>query len=376
MTAVVVLAAGGTAGHVNPMLATARAVQRLRHDVSVVIIGTEQGLEHELVPAAGFELQTIPRVPFPRSLSCESMLFPVRFRRAVARAQEILLAEKADVVIGFGGYVSTPVYLAARKLGIPVVIHEGNARPGLANKLGARFSRAVALTFSNTPLKSAYGITKTIGLPMREDIVLLASDVQYRADMRRGAAQEFGLDPDHPIVVVTGGSQGAQHINEVMSEAAEDLLKRDVQILHLTGRHKSLSVLKALENMPENIRSDYIVYEYLEQMEKAYALADLVITRAGAGMVCEVAALGIPAVFVPFPIGNGEQALNAHDVVHAGGALLVSNQDFDKQWVNENVIPLFDAQQLAQMADKAKMASALDAAYELAQLALKEIASR
>ena len=366
MAVTVVLAAGGTAGHVNPMLATARAIQTVAPDAHIVMVGTAEGMEGDLVRAAGFEMRTIPRVPMPRSLRVDSLKFPFALRDAVSQAGKILESVGASVVIGFGGYVSTPVYLAAWRRKIPVVAHEGNARPGLANKLGARFAKVVALTFSNTALKASRGLTVTTGLPMREPITALAESKESRLKLRQREAERFGLDPCRPVILVTGGSQGAQHINEVMAALAPELLRRGIQVLHLTGRGKAQPVLEEVEFL----EGTYVVLEYLEHMEQAYSVADLVISRAGAGMVAEVSALGIPAVFVPFPIGNGEQALNAHDVVKAGGALLVRNQDFTEQWVRDHVFELFGGDRLARMAQRARQVSPLYAARELAELAL------
>lgn len=363
----VVLAAGGTAGHVNPMLATARALQELDPDIAVTAVGTESGLEARLVPQAGVELAFIERVPMPRALNRSALAFPRNFRMAVAQAGQILDRTHAQVVIGFGGYVSTPVYLAARRRHLPVVVHEGNARPGLANKLAARFAAAVALTFSNTRLAARRGRTETIGLPMREAIVKLAQADGGRRSLAAQAGKQLGIAPEKPVLVVTGGSQGAQHINEVVSRCAQQLCDAGIQVLHLTGAGKDEPVRAAVESAG----GTYVVLDYLEQIELAYALADMVITRAGAGMVAEVSALGIPAVFVPFPIGNGEQALNAHDVVAAGGALLVKNENFTESWITDQVLPLFEQGKLEQMAGAAQSVSAMDAAQRLAQIALE-----
>ena len=368
MTISVVLAAGGTAGHVNPMLATARAFDEIGADVCVHAVGTAEGMEVRLVGEAGIDLHTISRVPMPRKITPGALSFPIKFRRAVHEAADILERVDAQVVVGFGGYVSTPVYLAARRRSIPVIVHEGNARPGMANKVGARFAKVVALTFANTQLAARHGLTETIGLPMRSMITDMAQEPGGRTAYKKEYARIYGLDPEQPIVVVTGGSSGAQHINEVVAQAAGDFAQAGIQVLHLTGRGKSEAVHEALGS---HDAGTYVVLEYLEHMDHAYALADLVITRAGAGMVAEVSALGIPAVFVPLPIGNGEQALNAHDVVSAGGALLVKNENFTPRWVNDQVIPLFHGNRLSAMADRAMSVSALDAAQRLAKLTLE-----
>ncbi len=359
-----VLAGGGTAGHVNPLLSTAIALQGRGVEVSAV--GTPEGLETDLVPAAGIELDTIEKVPFPRRPNGAMLAFPSRFRAAVSHADEILTNRNADVMVGFGGFVSTPMYLAARRRGIPVIIHEQNAKQGLANRYGARFAKVVALTFPSTSLKARDGETVAIGLPLRPAIAELAWErLTDPRGARVSAAQKLGLDPDKTTLVVTGGSLGAQHLNEVVEQCLP--LLADVQVLHLTGRGKDGAIRQATESMP-----DYHVLDYLSEMENAYAVADLVLCRSGAGTVAELSALGIPAFFVPLAIGNGEQELNAADSIRAGGALLVRDKQFDAQVMTQQVIPLLAApEKLAGLGEAARGVSPVDAAEKLADLVLK-----
>ena len=197
----VVLAGGGTAGHISPMLAIARALEGDGGGpVECTMVGTASGMETRLVPEAGYELDLIDRVPMPRRPSMDVVRFPARMRAAVATAARILRDRRADVVVGVGGYVCTPMYLAARRRGVPVVIHEANARPGLANRVGARFAAVVATAFPNTPLKGA----RTVGMPMRREISQLD-----RAAAQSGARQRLGLDPE--IVNADGGAIALGH---------------------------------------------------------------------------------------------------------------------------------------------------------------------
>ncbi|WP_394263643.1 undecaprenyldiphospho-muramoylpentapeptide beta-N-acetylglucosaminyltransferase [Trueperella sp.] len=360
----IVLAGGGTAGHVNPLLATANAIREESPQSHVVAIGTDAGLETTLVPEADIALETIERVPLPRSVSLDIVRLPMKMRSAISAAGSILDRHKADVVIGFGGYVSTPVYLAARKRKIPVVVHEGNARPGVANKVGARFAATVALTFPSTPLRAAKGITVSVGLPLKREIEQLAARPGGRRAARRECAARFGLNPDEPIMLITGGSSGAQHLNDVFSEAAADIRAAGIQVIHVTGRDKDAPVREAAPD------AGYVVLDYLDDMESAYAAADLAVSRAGAGMVAELSALGLPAVFVPLPIGNGEQALNAKDVVNAGGAIMIDNKKLDADVVRERIIPLFEGTTLEKMSERSTGVSPLNAASRLAGIAL------
>ncbi|USR80031.1 UDP-N-acetylglucosamine--N-acetylmuramyl-(pentapeptide) pyrophosphoryl-undecaprenol N-acetylglucosamine transferase [Arcanobacterium pinnipediorum] len=360
----VVLCGGGTAGHVNPLIASAQAIRSLVPEARITAVGTASGLENELVPAAGFDLALVERAPFPRRLNRQALKFPARFMRAVKQSRKILRDAQASCVIGFGGYASTPIYWAARREGIPIIVHEANAVPGMANKLGARYARVVALTFPSTPLQAKNGITVTVGLPLRPAIAQLAnSDPAERQHRRESAARRFGLDPLRSIVVVSGGSLGAVKLNETMQEAGPNLR---AQILHITGKDKDGDVRRAVgENR------DYVVVDYVTDMEEVYALADVLIARSGAGMVSEAATLGIPTVFVPLPIGNGEQARNAHDVVEAGGGILVDNSDFTPQWVAENLPALLDPERQALMSAQGRRVAPSDAATKLAQYAIE-----
>lgn len=347
----VVLAGGGTAGHVNPLLSVAHEIRRRYPDVRITVLGTEEGLESTLVPQAGFDLQFIPRVPLPRRPSGAWFSLPGKLSQAVKTAKSSIADIDADVVIGFGGYVSTPAYLAARSLNVPVVIQEQNVRAGIANKLGARWARAITTSFAETQMKDAV----LTGLPLRPEIQQLIVDRKSDSQgTRAAAAAALGLDPSRPVVLVTGGSLGALKVNRTMTHSARAILDTGVQILHLTGKGKSEDVLESVRGLPELLQSDYHVLEYLAQMHLAYAVADVVVCRSGAGTVCELAALGLPAIFVPLPIGNGEQRLNASGLESAGAALIVDDSTFDESWVRQNLIPLLGRpQDLARMAKAA-----------------------
>ncbi|GAA1180351.1 undecaprenyldiphospho-muramoylpentapeptide beta-N-acetylglucosaminyltransferase [Ornithinimicrobium humiphilum] len=353
----VVLAGGGSAGHVNPLLATADALRRRVPDVHICVLGTAEGLEARLVPERGYQLTHIPKVPFPRRPDAAALRFPAALKTAVGAALQAVRSCGADVVVGFGGYVATPAYLAARRAGVPVVIHEQNARAGLANRLGARLTDAVATTFESTELPGA----RRVGLPLRAEI----RDLDREAARPEGLAA-FGLDPDRPTLLVFGGSLGAQRLNQAFSAAAGDLLDAGVQVLHLTGEGKDVEV-PAHAGGPR-----YVAMSYTDRMDLAYAVADLAVCRAGAGTVCELSAVGVPAIYVPLPIGNGEQRLNAAGVVEAGGGLLVDDAEVNADWVRRTVVPLVrDADRLAGMARAAAEHGQRDADDQLVDLILR-----
>ena len=369
----VVLAGGGTAGHVNPLLAVADEVRRREPGARVLVLGTTTGLEAGLVPARGYELRPIPRVPLPRRPGPELVRLPGRLVAAVRAAEEAIDEIGAQAVIGFGGYVATPAYLAARRKGVPIIVHEQNARPGLANRLGARWAARVGVTFSGTPLRGGV----VTGLPLRQAIAaLVAVRESDAAGARARAAAELGLDPALPTLVVTGGSSGALSLNRAVSGAAADLLAAGGQVLHLTGKGKGDEVRATIAAAPAPDGGRYQVREYLEQMELAYAVADLVVCRSGAGSVAEHAALGIPAVYVPLPVGNGEQRLNAAPLVEAGGGLLVADADLTAAWVSANVPGLLaDRERLGVMAKAARSAGTTEGAARVVDLVEQAVRS-
>lgn len=347
----ILLAGGGSAGHVSPLLATAAQLRARTPEAEITVLGTAEGLEADLVPAAGFDLVTIEKVPFPRRPNGAALRFPGRFAGTLRTVRTLLKDRRIDVVAGFGGYVCPPAYLAASSLRIPLVVHEANRRPGLANRLGARRAAAVLTAFDGSTLPGA----RRIGMPMREAVAHLD-----RAARREDAVRAMGLDPARPVLLATGGSLGAQRLNEAVAAAAEDVLAAGGQILHVTGRGKA-------EGLRE--REGYRVLEYVSAMEDAYAAADLALTRSGAGTVCELTAVGLPAVLVPLPIGNGEQALNGQEVVAAGGALMVPDAELDADYVRGTVLPLLtDPARLGAMADAARAFGITDAAEVMADV--------
>ena len=235
----IVLAGGGTAGHVNPLLAVAGAIRDIEPTAQVTVIGTAVGLEKDLVPEAGYELDTIEKVPFPRRPNLYMLHFPAKWKRETAKVRSILETRQKNVVAGGGGYASAPVYATAHKMGIPIAIHEQNARAGMANKLGARWTDFIGTVYEGTGLKPRAGAdVERVGLPLRPAIASLTKRIgDDRAAVRRESAAQLGVDPNRPLVLVTGGSLGAQSLNRAIASSAADLLAH-AQIIHLTGRGK------------------------------------------------------------------------------------------------------------------------------------------
>jgi len=351
------MAGGGTAGHTSPLLATADALCRLEPTTEVTCLGTARGLETRVVPEAGYPLELIPPVPLPRRPGADLMRVPGRLRGAVKAALDVVDRIQPDVIVGYGGYVSVPAYFAARRRKLPLVVHEQNALPGIGNKLGARITRHVATSFPDTPLRHA----TYVGLPIRRMISTLDRDAA-----RAEARSTFGLDPDRPTLLVTGGSQGARRLNQSVSGAERALAEAGVQVLHVVGPNGEATVSRRHDEPP------YVVLPYVDRMDLAYAAADLVLCRSGASSVTEAAAVGLPAIFVPLPIGNGEQALNARPVVDAGGGLLVDDAALTPEWVAATVPGLAaDGDRLAKMGAAASSLIPRDADEKLARIILE-----
>ncbi len=352
----VVLAGGGTAGHIEPALAVGDALRRLEPGVRVTALGTARGLEGTLIPARGYDFELIPPVPMPRKPGLDLARLPIRLVQAVRRTRRILDHVRADVVVGFGGYVAFPAYLAARLRRTPIVVHEQNPLPGLANRVAARFAQVVAVTTEGTPLPRA----QVVGMPLRRSITTLD-----RTALRPTAAAYFGLDSNRSTLLVTGGSQGARSLNEAAAGAAGALGDAGIQVLHISGRKNTVAVTSAPGG------AAYVVVPYVDRMDLAYAAADMLLCRAGAVTCAELAAVGLPAAYVPYPVGNGEQRLNAEPIVSAGGGLLVDDADLSPQWMVDTLVPvLADPQALARMTAGAKAAGHPDADDVLAGMVL------
>jgi UDP-N-acetylglucosamine--N-acetylmuramyl-(pentapeptide) pyrophosphoryl-undecaprenol N-acetylglucosamine transferase len=351
----VVLAGGGTAGHIEPALALADALRRGDPNTEITCLGTERGLETRLVPQRGYQLALIPAVPLPRTLTPQLLAVPGRLRGAINAAASVLDRAQAEVLVGFGGYVATPGYLAARKRKVPIIVHEANPKPGLANRLGSRFTDHVAVSHPDTPLQNA----QFVGIPLRREIASLD-----RLALGDKARSYFGLLPDLPTLLVTGGSQGARSLNRAAVAAAPAFRAAGVQVLHIVGPKNTEEPPPAPPGSPQ-----YVTIPYCDRMDLAYAAADVAMCRAGAMTCAELAAVGLPAIYVPLPIGNGEQRLNAEPIVNGGGGLLVDDADLTPEWIYHNMVPLLsDADRVARMSEAAARHGRRDADVTLARM--------
>ncbi|AHH17164.1 UDP-N-acetylglucosamine--N-acetylmuramyl-(pentapeptide) pyrophosphoryl-undecaprenol N-acetylglucosamine transferase [Nocardia nova SH22a] len=373
----VIVAGGGTAGHIEPAMAVADALRRLDPSIRITALGTSRGLETTLIPERGYPLELIPPVPLPRKPTADLLRLPGRIRAAVARTRAVIDEVQADVIIGFGGYVCVPAYLAAgrgvlgRSRKVPLVVHEANVKAGIANKLGARRAARVLAAVPNSGVHArGRGDAEVVGIPVRESIATLD-----RAGLRDRAREYFGLPARGPMLLVFGGSQGARRLNEAVSGAAAQLLAAGVSVLHAHGPKNTLD-LGGIDPDAGRDGAKYVAVPYLSRMDLAYAAADAAVCRSGAMTVAEVSAVGLPAFYVPLPHGNGEQEFNARPIVAQGGGRIVADAEMTPKYVIDEVIALLtDPAALTNMSVAAAGAGHRDAADEVARIVV-EVAGR
>jgi len=367
----VVLAGGGSAGHIEPALALADALRAVDSGIQVTCLGTQRGLETRLVPLRGYELELIPAVPLPRSVTPQLLTVPGRLAGAVHATGKILDRVHADVLVGFGGYVATPAYLAAKRHNVPIVVHEANPSAGIANRLGSHLTTYVFTGHPETKLRNS----KYLGLPIRRQIADLD-----RFALGDKARAHFGLRPDLPVLLVFGGSQGAKSINRALAGAAGAVRSAGVQILHVTGP-KNLGEAQVVDGpLTAGARQanavPYVALPYVDRMDLAYAAADFALCRAGAMTCAELTAVGLPAAYVPLPIGNGEQRLNALPIVQRGGGLLVEDAELTADWIKTSLLPvLTNIDQVAGMSEAAAALGRKDADRWLAKAVIEIVAA-
>jgi UDP-N-acetylglucosamine--N-acetylmuramyl-(pentapeptide) pyrophosphoryl-undecaprenol N-acetylglucosamine transferase len=320
----IVFAGGGTAGHIEPALAVARQWSAEHPSDELLFLGTTSGLETHLVPQAGYQLCLIPRVRIPRSISPQIFRVPMTLVQSIRASKKALRG--ASVLVGFGGYVSAPAYIAAKLSGVPIVIHEANAKAGIANKVGSLFTPYLAVTQPISQGKFSRALIT--GLPLRADVVKALKSCDDRWDEARAQAKSsLGFNANSPLVLVVGGSQGSRALNDCILASRKALLDKGIQILHALGKANSL---------PDSLKG-YVPTPYIEDMATAYLAADLIIARSGAVTCSEIGALGRYALFIPLPVGNGEQRFNTASLLAQGRAEMIDQREFTSSWLISNI---------------------------------------
>ncbi|MDQ3963051.1 MAG: undecaprenyldiphospho-muramoylpentapeptide beta-N-acetylglucosaminyltransferase [Actinomycetota bacterium] len=351
----IVIAGGGTAGHVNPALALARALE----GDDVTFVGTIEGLEARLVTAADFAFETIDVIGFDRARPFALPAVGWRALGALRTSRRILGRVRPDVVVGMGGYVSLPVGLGAATRGIPLVLHEQNIVLGLAHKTTKVFARRIAVSFEET--LQDVGVKGVLtGNPVRADLTSL-DRVAHRPPARAG----FGLVPDVPTVLVFGGSLGARAVNRAAIELADVWTGRnDRQILHITGRSAASQVESQV-----GPRAGYVALDFVDDMADAYAAADIAVCRGGASTIAELTAVALPAVIVPYPHHRDQQQQRHGEVLsRAGAGVVVPDEAARGSRLAEELDRMFEPERLSAMVAAARRLGRPDAAARLADV--------
>jgi len=365
----IVIAGGGTAGHISPSIAVA---DRLRErGASVEFVGSSTGQEASIVPTAGYRFHPVRAAPFRRELSLRSAAAPFIALRSVATCRPIV--RDASAVLGMGGYASIAAVVAARSVRVPTILHEQNAIPGLANRLLARLATAMALTFEGSGSRFPASLrTVVTGLPLRREILDVVTRREQLADEAR---RMFELRTERTTILVTGGSQGALHVDRTIAEAIPLLADRsDLQLLVLTGRaHEQIVAAAANEEMELVVRT----VPFLERMELALAVADLAVARAGANTIQELAVCSIPSILVPYPHATDDhQAANARELERAGAADVYLDRELTPDGLAGRILSVVaDTERRAVMGKAAAAWAKPDADERVADL-VREVARR
>lgn len=358
-----VIAGGGTGGHVVPAIAIGRALVQLGHDpATLLFVGSRRGIEVRMVPAAGFELVALPGRGIARRVNLTNVASLAGLAAAAARALAVLGKARPAVVVVVGGYASIPAALAAIILGVPVVVSEQNAIPGLANRLVGRFAKACAVAFPGTALPRAV----TTGNPVRAEIARLERSEPARAEARR----ELGIAPDATVVAVVGGSLGARRINEAALALAQSWKSRSgVSIYHVVGERDWADIsTRTVESGIGGVQYKRVRFE--DRMDLLLCAADVFVSRAGATTVAELTAVGVASILVPLGGSPGDhQTRNARVLVDAGAALTIADAELDAGTLADQLDGLLaNRSRLDDMAAAARALGRPDAAVAVARL--------
>ncbi|SHH62247.1 undecaprenyldiphospho-muramoylpentapeptide beta-N-acetylglucosaminyltransferase [Sporanaerobacter acetigenes] len=354
---------GGTGGHIYPALAIANEIKERHKDADILYVGTEKGMESELVPKEGFNFKTIRVQGFPRKFSKDTFKTVKELFLGIGDAKKIIKEFKPDVVIGTGGYVCGPVVYVASKRKIPTLIHEQNAFPGVTNKILCRYVDKVAGSFEESKKYFKYPEKVVItGNPVRKSLATID---------REGAYKELGISPDAPFVLSFGGSGGQKKLNEAMYYViSENTDNPNIQILHITGKRFYDDFIQKLSQDKIVIKDNIKVLPYFFDMPKGLNLADLVITSAGAITLSEITAIGVPSIIIPKAYtAENHQEYNARALEKQGASLVILEKDLTGESLNEFVLELLnDKGKLKDMAQNSKKMGKINAVNKIADM--------
>jgi UDP-N-acetylglucosamine--N-acetylmuramyl-(pentapeptide) pyrophosphoryl-undecaprenol N-acetylglucosamine transferase len=363
----IVLAGGGTGGHIFPLIAVARQIKAFDEEVKLIFIGPKTEFENIFLEGEGFEIKNILSGKIRRYFSLQNFIDIIKIPIGILQAFIYLFFEAPDIIFSKGGYGSFPTIIAGWFLRIPIIIHESDAVPGLTNRILAKFAKRILVSFPKTPYFSVKKML-LVGNPIRLEIL---------NGKRDEAIQQFKLHNDRPILLVIGGSQGAQRINEKILSMLSQLLEK-FEIIHQVGENNYRNFKKEIEaNFPAESLQFYHVYPFLKEKEmaNAYAVSDLIISRAGSGSIFEIAAVGKPSILIPLPeAAQNHQVENAYRYAQTGAAIVIEEKNFTPHLFLGKLKWLFNhPEELEKMSQAAKKFAKIDAAKKIAKIILTEI---
>lgn len=348
-----IIAAAGTGGHINPALAIANKIKQEEPNSEIIFVGTDRGLENDLIPRAGYDLKRIEAYGFNRKISLDNVKKMYKTFKTIGQAKKIIQDFKPDIMIGTGGYICLPVALAASKLNVPIVLHESNAFPGVAIKMLSKKASAILVGFEDAKkrIKNAENVV-VVGNPSK------VKEISFTNSQKEKILKEIGLtDIEKPIVLVFGGSQGAQKINESFINIISKKVNEKYQIIWATGPNQYEIIKTKLQNL--NINIDNIpnvkILPYIYNMEEVMNCVDLVVSRSGAMTITEISIVGKPSIFIPFPYATeNHQEYNAKVLEKVGAAKIILDADLDFNILNSTINEIIsDKEKMCRMSENA-----------------------
>lgn len=349
----VIIAAAGTGGHINPALAIANKINQEEKNSEIIFVGTDRGLENDLVPRAGYELKKIDAYGFNRQISIENVKKMYKTFKSIGQAKKIIEDFKPDIMIGTGGYICLPVGIAASKYNVPIVLHESNAFPGIAIKMLAKKASAILVGFEDAKerIKNAQNVV-VVGNPSK------VKKLNFTEKQKEEIINRIGLtDLSKPIVLVFGGSQGAQRINESFINIISKKLNENYQIIWATGPNQYDMIKTKLQSLNISINNipNVKILPYIYNMEEVMNSVDLVVSRSGAMTITEISIVGKPSIFIPFPYATeNHQEYNARVLEKVGAAKIILDANLDDNILNSTINEIIrDKQKMCRMSENA-----------------------
>lgn len=358
-----IIAAAGTGGHINPGIAIANKIKEKEPDSEIIFIGTPRGIENDLVPRAGYELKTVNSYGFSKKPTLENIKNTIKTIMSVGEAKKIIKAFKPDIIIGTGGYICMSVCLAGKSLKVPYIIHESNVLPGKATKVLSKNAKAILLGFKESKERLNPEVNTIVtGTPVKAKNLNLSEQEVKNIKIKRG------LEPDIPLVLAFGGSQGARSINmafkDIAIERAQNKDEIKYQVMWSAGQNQYDEVKEILQENKIDIENlnGIKVFPYIYDMEEVMNIADLVVCRSGAMTVTEIERIGKPSILIPYPFAaENHQEYNARALEKAGSAEVILNKDLNSTSLNDTINKLIqNPEKLKQMGQKAKSLSIED----------------